>query len=299
MRKADGRRPYTGGFLRRVLDFVPVRLVVEGAVCSTAVVAVMISQSRHGGVRATAAYGIASQTLRIIALCGLILSAYVLIVRGVERRWAAEATPDPGATLLGIIVGFGLFCAVYLILAVVGVATWVGIGSAAALPAALLMALLAAVGEEIVFRGVLFRLLEDGLGTTAALILTAVMFGALHARNPGASYLSTLAVGLEAGVLLATAYAWNRSLWLVIGLHFAWNFTEGGIFGAAVSGTTMRGLLNVTLSKAAPDVLTGGAFGPEGSVVAVVVCLAAATAFATAASRVGRWYPWRFRLFAD
>jgi len=285
--------------VRRILDCFPVRLLAEGFVTLATVVAVMFIDSRYRSTHTTIDHGITSQALLTIALCGLIVGAYLLVVRGVERRSAPDVALDPGAALLGIIVGFGLCCAVYLVFALVGVATWGGFGTATALPAALLMALLAAVGEEVVFRGVLFRLLEGGLGTTAALILTAVLFGALHAGNPGASYLSTLAVGLEAGVLLATAYAWSRSLWLVIGLHFAWNFTEGGLFGAAVSGTPTHGLLMVTLSRTASDAVTGGAFGPEASVIAVVICLAAATAFACAASRAGRWYSWRFRLFAD
>ena len=64
---------------------------------------------------------------------------------------------------------------------------------------------------------------------------------------------------LEAGVLLGLAYAATRSLWLPIGLHFGWNFTEGGIFGASVSGRAYHGMFKFSLSGS--DILTGGAFG--------------------------------------
>ena len=285
--------------MRRIFAFVHVRLVVEGAVTALTFAIAMLVQDLHDTGRLPLATGIGSQVLVTLALCGAVAGAYVMVVRWVEDRWAEEARPEPRAIALGVIVGFTLCCSVYLVFALIGIATWVGVSGGAALPAALAAALLPAVGEEMVFRGVLFRLLEDGLGTTAALILTAVLFGAMHAGNPGASYLSTVAVGLEAGVLLASAYVWSRSLWLVIGLHFAWNFTEGGIFGAPVSGSPTRGLLVVNVSRTAPDQLSGGAFGPEASLVAVALCLVAATIFAVPAARAGRWQPWRFRLRQD
>lgn len=68
----------------------------------------------------------------------------------------------------------------------------------------------------------------------------------------------------DAAPFLAIAYTATRSLWLPIGLHFAWNFTESGVFGTAVSGADgEHGLLRTVLSG--PEVLTGGTFGPEAS----------------------------------
>jgi hypothetical protein len=90
---------------------------------------------------------------------------------------------------------------------------------------------------------------------------------------------------LEAGILLAAAYMLTRRLWLCMGLHFAWNFTQGGIFSAAVSGGASHGLLKATL--VGPDWLTGGAFGPEASAVAVVVCTTAGLLLLVAADRKG------------
>jgi hypothetical protein len=96
--------------------------------------------------------------------------------------------------------------------------------------------------------------------------------------------LSTIAIALEAGVLLALAYATTNRLWLPIGLHAGWNFAEGTIFGTSVSGhaatpSLLRGALQ------GPAALTGGSFGPEASVVAILVCLAASAAFAVVVIR--------------
>ena len=73
--------------------------------------------------------------------------------------------------------------------------------------------------------------------------------------------------------MLAAAYMLTRRLWLCIGIHIAWNFTEGGIFSVAVSGGNAQGLLQAKLTGA--DWLTGGAFGAEGSIVALAMCSAA------------------------
>jgi hypothetical protein len=148
----------------------------------------------------------------------------------------------------------------------------------------------AGVGEELVFRGVIFRMTEERLGTAAALIVSSLLFGLVHAANVGATTVSTAAIALEAGALLGIAYSASRSLWLPIGLHFGWNFTEGGIFGTAVSGGQSRGLLDSVLSG--PNLMTGGSFGPEASLIAVAVSLAATVAIGLWAARHGRWRPW-------
>jgi membrane protease YdiL (CAAX protease family) len=134
-------------------------------------------------------------------------------------------------------------------------------------------------------------------GTLVALVVSAAIFGLLHAANPGASLVSSASIALEAGVLLGLAYALTRSLWLPIGLHFGWNFTEGGIFGAAVSGGQSHGLVKAAV--VGPDLLTGGAFGPEASVVAVVLSLVVSAAMGWLVVRRGHWKPLTFRLRLD
>lgn len=226
----------------------------------------------------------------------LSLIVYRLLVRGTEKRQATEiaARGAVGHFLLGSLIGLGLFCIVYAIFLAMGIATFKGFGSTDGLGIALTTGLAAGVCEELTFRGGVFRIMEQGAGTLVALLFSAALFGALHIMNPGATLLSSTAIAMEAGILLAAAYALTRSLWLAIGLHFAWNFTEGGIFGAQVSGSKVSGLLNIPLTG--PDIMTGGAFGPEASVVAMAVCTAAGLIMLGLAIRKGEWKPMRFRL---
>jgi uncharacterized protein len=124
-------------------------------------------------------------------------------------------------------------------------------------------------------RGFVFRIVEIAGGTWIGVVVSSVLFGAGHAFNPGATVISSIAIALEAGVLLAAAYVVTGRLWLPIGLHAGWNFTEGSLFGMSVSGySTTPGWLAGTLKG--PVILTGGAFGPEASIFAVAVCLAVA-----------------------
>ncbi len=239
--------------------------------------------------------GIVAPAAAFLGVLGLIL-LYRRLVWWTERRPANEIriAQAPAGFFGGAFVGIGLFCALYAILWAYGVATYQGLGTTDGIALSFSMALLAGVGEEIIFRGVVFRLFEEGFGTTVAVLFSGALFGLIHAGNHGATLASSAAIALEAGVLLAAAYALTRSLWLPIGLHFGWNFTEGGIFGAAVSGGTSKGLVHIPLQG--PVYLTGGAFGPEASVAAVGVCLIAAIVMLVLAARRGHWEPMRFRL---
>ena len=226
----------------------------------------------------------------------VVVLVYRLLVRWTERRDAFElsTTGAIGGFLQGALIGVALFCAVFALLWARGIATFSGLGSTGDLVAVFTVSLLAGFGEEIAFRGGVFRLLEEGFGTLVALSVSGALFGLMHAPNPGATVVSTVAIALEAGIMLTAAYAMTRSLWLAIGLHFAWNFTEGGIFGAAVSGGNASGLLKTQLSGSA--LLTGGEFGPEASVVAVAVCVVLALVMIAITIRRGNWKPMRFRL---
>jgi membrane protease YdiL (CAAX protease family) len=128
---------------------------------------------------------------------------------------------------------------------------------------------------------------------------SASLFGLMHAGSHGATTFSTVAVALEAGGMLAAAYVWSRSLWLPIGIHLAWNATQGGLFSAPISGGAARGLLNFRLSPAAGPLITGGDFGPEASIVALCVCVSLGLVFVVLAIRSGRWRGLRFRVLLD
>jgi membrane protease YdiL (CAAX protease family) len=231
-----------------------------------------------------------------LAIAVTMIIGYRLLVRWTERRKVTElgfAQLIPG-TLGGALLGFILFCAVYAVLWSVGVASIGGFAGTNGLVMAIAMPLGAAVGEEILVRGAVYRLVEEGFGTVIALLFSASLFGLLHLGNTGATPESSIAIAIEAGLMLAAAYVLTRSLWLPIGLHFGWNFTEGGVFGAAVSGGTVHGLIHAPLSG--PSYLTGGQFGPEASVAAVGIGFAVTTVMLVLAAQRGQWKPMRFRL---
>jgi membrane protease YdiL (CAAX protease family) len=201
----------------------------------------------------------------------------------------------------GFLMGAGLLTAVTGVLWLCGSYRLVGLGAGAgvrALGTALLLFFFVAVFEEVLFRGIFFRLLEEGLGTWAALALSALLFGFIHFGNPGATTLSAFAIALEAGVLLGAAYVATRSLWGPIGLHTAWNVFEGPVYGTRVSGVELPSLLDAHL--VGPAWLTGGDFGPEAGLPAVVVGGALGILFLVLAARRGQLFTphWLRRLLA-
>ncbi len=227
-----------------------------------------------------------------LLFAALLAGIYAALVRAMEQRAPRELAPAAIRGLVGVILGLGLFTSVFGLLHLIGVAQWRGVAAHFDVAPMLAASILAAVGEELAFRGALFRILEESFGTGTGLVVSAALFGLLHALNPGATVVSTTAIALEAGVLLAAAYALTRNLWFPIGLHLGWNFTEGGIFGVSVSGGAAgKGIFLVSLTGR--DLLTGGKFGPEASVVAIAVCLAAAVILLVLTVRKGGWIAMR------
>ena len=225
----------------------------------------------------------------------ILITLYRLLVRWTEHRAVTELGAARAVPLFigGTAIGIVLFCSVIAVIAAYGAATLAGLTATHRIIAEGCAALLAGVGEEIIFRGAVYRLVEEGFGTLVAIIFSGALFGLIHGLNPGATVFSTVAIALEAGILLAAAYALTRSLWLSIGLHFGWNFTEGGIFGAAVSGGKSHGLIATLFNG--PDQITGGKFGPEASLPAVAICLIAALVMLVLTIQRGEWKKLRFR----
>jgi membrane protease YdiL (CAAX protease family) len=235
-----------------------------------------------------------------LVICVFAISIYALLVGWLERRDITELAIKRGLPLLGI--GFGLavlmFTAGYAGLFAMKVATWRGLGTTHWLLSMAAMAIISGVCEELMFRGGIYRITEDMFGTGVALIFSGALFGLMHLANPHATLLAGFAIAVEAGILLGAAYAASRNLWLPIGLHIGWNFSEGGIFGAAVSGGMGgRGLFDIPLSG--PAWLSGGAFGPEASVVILAVCTAAGLYFVWRTWKSGRWCRAGLRLMLD
>ncbi|MFJ4842588.1 lysostaphin resistance A-like protein [Streptomyces sp. NPDC088746] len=219
---------------------------------------------------------------------------YGWVVRRTEHRPPTEvARKGAGAAFgRGLLIGVAMFGAVITNIYFNAHYEINGLGSlTGAVGLAGFMAAAAAT-EEVMFRGVLFRIIEERTGTWIALTLTGVLFGASHLLNPHADLWGAVAIAIEAGGMLAAAYAATRNLWVPIGLHFGWNFAAAGIFSTEVSGNdTPQGLLDTVTSG--PEWVTGGAFGPEGSVYSVVFGALITAAFLWLAHRRGNLVPRR------
>jgi membrane protease YdiL (CAAX protease family) len=132
--------------------------------------------------------------------------------------------------------------------------------------------------EELLNRGYWLQNLEEGLNLPVAVLISSLVFASAHLANPNLS-VTAFAGLILAGIFLAYGYTRTRRLWLPIGLHIGWNFFEGTVFGFAVSGIEATPRL-IYKSVHGPELLTGGAFGPEaGLVVLPALALGAALVY--------------------
>ncbi len=275
------------GLIRRIVSFPLSLLVIEFVVI--AVVAVGYTQLAHrliakGDGAAYAAGG--------VVLAVLLVLTWKALQHWLERRPDRElALPGAGQELgLGLFFGFLLFSGMTGIVALLGGFEVLGLRGQGALWAMLAMGVTSGTFEEILFRGTLLRHLEAMLGTWAALALTSLLFGAAHLTNPGASLFAAFAIAMEAGILLGAAYLVTRRLWLAMGIHAAWNFTQGWVFSVPVSGGEPPLGLLIT-RRVGPDWLTGGDFGLEASVVAMLVATGAGVLLLVRAAQRGEIRP--------
>lgn len=278
---------------RRIADFPLVAMVI-------AVVLYMLA----GGIASAIAIQLPSlrppilRTLfNSVLVLAFILVTYKLAIARLGER-PADELPARGALrnlALGLAAGFIIFSAVVGIAALADVYNVSSCCSARELAKDLIVtAIMPAVTEEVLFRGILFRWIEEFGGSWAALLVTSALFGLAHIFNPNATWFSSFAIAVEAGILLGGAYMLTRSLWMPIGLHAAWNFTQGFIYDVPVSGINQEGMVDATLSG--PVLLSGGTFGLEASLIALVVATGVGVWFVVLAVRRGELVqPWWVR----
>jgi uncharacterized protein len=231
-----------------------------------------------------------------LATAVLSLAAYAWVVRRTERREPVEVAlkTAPAALGRGVLIGLPMFVAVIVNIAFLGSYEVNGWGSVTGAIAIFGFTAAAVVVEELLFRGILFRIVEERLGTWGSLVLSGVLFGLVHAFNPNATLWSSTAIAIEAGFMLAAVYAATRNLWVPIGVHFGWNFAQGGVFSTSISGTDApQGLLDGVTSG--PAIVSGGEFGPEASVYSVLAGVLLTVVFLWLARRRGNVVPRRGR----
>lgn len=215
--------------------------------------------------------------LKGLFVSSLAIISYIFFFKKYEKRAITEFSVKglAGNFIIGTFTGFVLLSLTVLVMYLNGNYSIVAVNPVSSLLIPFSIMLTVAIIEEILVRGIIFRIIEQKLGSYISLLISSVIFGVLHVANPNASFLSGLCI-TSAGFLLGAAFIYNRNLWLPIALHLAWNFTQSGIFGAITSGNEKTSSLFEARIQGS-ELITGGQFGPEGSIQATLFCLLGAT----------------------
>jgi len=280
----------------RILNLPPLRILIAlsimGVITFVLFSAIPVLSTSLLSAEATLAFGA--------------LVALFVVGRFIEQRSAEQfgmgAQRGMKSLAVGFLLGAGLMSTVIGVMAVAGWYRVTGIGgtgdsalisSGSGLPVLILESavLFLAVGvfEEILARGIIFRILEEGTGSIIAIVVSSAIFGWGHLNNQNSSPLAVIAITVEAGILLSASYMLVRNLWMPIGLHWAWNLFEGPVFGTSVSGSEFPVLLRAEVSG--PALWTGGAFGPEAGLVALILGTALGLVMLVMAARRGQMRP--------
>ena len=219
-------------------------------------------------------FGALKQEIGAIIGVALLMFLYSLFIRFIEKRKASEFSTSGmiREILTGLGVGAGIMTLLVFILFVAGYYRIEGLNDNFEYYFDYIFIFtIAAFIEELIFRLILFRLVEELLGTWTSIFFQIVLFGFVHGNNPNATVWSSIAIGIEAGILLSAVFMYTRRMWLALALHMAWNYTQGIIFGVSVSGMEKQGIIEPLIKG--PEILTGGSFGLEASVVSIFICL--------------------------
>lgn len=248
--------PLIAGFLVLLAVVVPMnaaslalRLVTQGA----------LSDPAYWAIRGT-----------VIPVMVLLIYRWITLRVGEDRSDSAPLNGELLGALRGAALGFAMMTLTVLVVLVLGGYRILGWGGGSSfVQSFFILTIFAAITEEVIVRGIIFRFLEQFAGSWFALAFSSALFGIGHWFNPNATLLTSIAIAIEGGVLLGGAYMLTRNLWLAIGLHAGWNFTQGFIWDVPVSGFATDGL--VEAQPAGSVLISGGAFGMEGSVIGFAV----------------------------
>jgi membrane protease YdiL (CAAX protease family) len=248
-----------------MLTFPLARIVVGIVVCGLAMLAI---NSVLRSLLASEA-GIA-RSVRWLLSAAFMLSTYYQLFRRYEKREITELSARGSLceSLLGLIAGALSVSLIIGVLYVLGYYEVLSIGGASALLLLLLLFITLSVFEEVIFRGIIYRITEESLGTNLALAISAVLFGLAHLANQHANAVSFLSAA-SGGILAGLLFSLTRRLWLPIFFHAGWNWAQASL-GVAVSGMEdMPGVIESRLDG--PHLITGGPFGPENSAVTILL----------------------------
>ena len=227
-----------------------------------------------------------------VGMALVVLAVYVAWGKWIERRDVTELSlPGAGREwAIGGLIGVVLYSGCVLLLMLFGMYRIEGLNPLSYMIPAAAMAVKSSVFEELLFRGVLFRSVEAMAGSWIAIIVSSLVFGLLHLLNPDATIAGAVYIAIEAGLLLAAAYLVTRRLWMAIGYHMLWNYVQSAVFSGIVSGgVSLPGLFQAKIEG--PSFFTGGTFGMEQSVFALVLCTLTGVVMLLIAMRRGHMVP--------
>ena len=223
----------------------------------------------------------------LFIITSFLLTAYI-VLKWIDKRpfgqiginlsegWLKELS-------IGLGMGFGLLTLLFLLFWITGLVevTAGAMNSTVAISMLLFLLLFILVGifEELMTRGYLSQALIEGSNKWIAMIILSTAFSILHMTNPNFSAGGALNIFL-AGMLLSIAYIKTLSLWMPIGIHIAWNWTQGPLWGMNVSGMDITNSFLVSTPQG-PELLSGGEFGAEGSLISAAAIAALC------------WYLWK------
>lgn len=222
----------------------------------------------------------------------LAIALYFAYGKFIERRDVTELS-TPGMFRewgTGALIGAGLYTACAVTLMLLGIYRVEGFNPLSFLLPAIALAIKSGIFEELIFRGVLYRSVEAIFGSWVGILASSLVFGFIHLLNPAANLGGAIYISIEAGLLLSAAYLVTRRLWMCIGLHMGWNYCQSAVYSGVVSGAVADpGLLQARIEG--PEFLTGGSFGMEESIFALIYCTAAGVILLIIAIRRGHMLP--------
>lgn len=180
---------------------------------------------------------------------------------------------------LGFLIGLVMMSIIVLILLLFGYITVeknpiqpVGVSAISSVLVILFGWIIQGATEEIVTRGWLLNVLSSKYNIGFGLLISSTLFGLMHLTNPNVNYIAVINIILV-GLFYGLYVIKTNDLWSVCGMHSAWNFAQGNIFGFEVSGLDISVGTLIDLNLVENDFITGGVFGPEASIVATFVLL--------------------------
>jgi hypothetical protein len=256
---------------QRILNFSFTRIILGPILCFAVFI---IAQQLVGKILdLTAIDKDFRNFIRGIVASLFVIVTYIYFYNKYEKREIGEFSGKGllKNTALGVLIGTTIQGLTILVIYLWGDFLIISVNPVSTVITTFAIAFSVAVFEETLLRGIIFRIVEEKLGSYISLAISAIIFGAAHLLNPDSSVISSVCIGIV-GFMFGAAYIYSRSLWLPIAIHFSWNFVQSGIFGAITSGNEKTSsLFNTHISGS--ELITGGAFGPEGTMQATLFWL--------------------------